>query len=454
MLIIHSIILCIEETHCLYFSCKLNIHMDVSPSSLDRVLEVLFGLGSPHLELASTVIHVTGTNGKGSVCTMLFHALKKFQFSLGLFTSPHLVHINECIRTYVNKVDSLIDLNFLNGRICSLSDQFPNLTEFELLTIIAIEHFGGVSHKLDFVIIEVGVGGKFDCTNVFPEKIANVLTSVSKDHFKILNSKNLLEICKQKCGILQNSSKTPFFVAADFVPMDCLEFIGKMHFNNFNEIYFLKESGYFKNIVSKNVEKLISYDFDANLLKIPLNGRHQKLLTTLVLFLISKIIPKILCEKSESISKFNLAMNEVNVIGRLQFIPKERVILDGSHNIQSINALKEFLFENFKNEKIHIIMAFSNTKSEEDVREILEIVIGFENIQNLIFVEFSKVENMSWISPIPANNLCEIAKNFKLTFPTISIPDLKEAMSYPQTGLKVICGSLYLISEYVTMFPI
>lgn len=166
----------------------------VKKDGLARALACLAKLGDPHLKLKT--IHVTGTNGKGSVCALFEAAARAAGLRTGLFTSPHLVNMTERIR--------LAGINITEDRFAALFEEVykagPDLSFFELLTCMAFVYFA--REKTDLAVIEVGIGGRWDTTNVLPKPELCVITSVDYDHMKYLGN-TLGEIAAQKAGIIK-----------------------------------------------------------------------------------------------------------------------------------------------------------------------------------------------------------------------------------------------------------
>ncbi len=166
----------------------------VKKDGLSRVYACLKKLGDPHLKLKT--VHVTGTNGKGSVCALFEACLRAAGLKTGLFISPHLVSITERIQ--------LGGVNIPEDRFTALFEEAvaagPDLSFFELLTCMAFLYF--VREKVDIAVIEVGIGGRFDTTNVLARPELSVITSIDFDHKKYLGG-TLAEIAAQKAGIIK-----------------------------------------------------------------------------------------------------------------------------------------------------------------------------------------------------------------------------------------------------------
>ncbi|OGR66269.1 MAG: hypothetical protein A2X31_05975 [Elusimicrobia bacterium GWB2_63_22] len=166
----------------------------IKKDGLARVYACLEKLGDPHLRLKT--IHVTGTNGKGSVCALFEASLRAAGLKTGLFISPHLVSMTE--RIQLN--GQCMDREVFTALFSEVFAAGPDLSFFELLTCMAFLHFA--REKTDLAVIEVGIGGRFDTTNVLPRPELSVITSVDFDHKKYLGN-TIAEIASQKAGIIK-----------------------------------------------------------------------------------------------------------------------------------------------------------------------------------------------------------------------------------------------------------
>ena len=163
---------------------------------LSRVLKVLGRLGNPHLGLPC--IHVAGTNGKGSVCAILEAVLREAGYKTGFYHSPHLFDVRERIRNNGRWI-SKASFARLMSRVLE-ADKGKNLTYFELLTLVAFLHFR--EKKVDVAILETGLGGRLDATNVIENPLAAVISSIDFDHTQFLGN-TLEEISAEKAGIIK-----------------------------------------------------------------------------------------------------------------------------------------------------------------------------------------------------------------------------------------------------------
>ena len=163
---------------------------------LERIRLLCEALGHPEREL--TVIHVAGTNGKGSVCAMLDSILRASGRRVGLYTSPYIRHFNERMQVD-GKPISDEELVELTARVRPIADRMEDKpTEFELITAIAFEFFR--KHQCDVVVLEVGLGGRLDSTNIINTPCLSVITGISLDHTAFLGD-TVEKIAAEKAGI-------------------------------------------------------------------------------------------------------------------------------------------------------------------------------------------------------------------------------------------------------------
>lgn len=170
-----------------------------SKLGLERIRELLRLMGNPQDNLR--FIHVAGTNGKGSVCALLAAILQAQGYKTGLYTSPYIEQFNE--RIQINGLPiSDADLCAVTGYVKSFAERMPDLpTEFELVCAIAFEYFR--RRRCEFVVLEVGLGGRLDATNIIPAPLAAVLTPIDYDHMAYLGH-TITDIAGEKCGIIKS----------------------------------------------------------------------------------------------------------------------------------------------------------------------------------------------------------------------------------------------------------
>ena len=300
---------------------------------LDRISVLLSRLGNPQDKLK--FIHIAGTNGKGSVCTELSNVLRCAGYKTGLYTSPYVIDFSE--RIQINNVcisdESLIECTeIVKNEIINLSDEGIVITEFEAIAAAAFLYFDKAG--CDIVVLETGLGGRFDATNVISDCVCSIITSVSLDHTEILGN-TITAIAGEKCGIFKTGKPVIFSetqkeeftsVAYDTATtLSCPVYIARP-----SEMDVLYSDLTGTEIKYKDVEILI-----------PFPGEHQTDNTALVLAA-TEILNK---------SGYNIAIGDVKKGIESSFIPARTeiisrnplVILDGCHNPDSTKALADCL---------------------------------------------------------------------------------------------------------------
>jgi len=336
---------------------------------LRRVEELLGRLGNPHLKARS--VHIAGSKGKGSVAAMIASTLTTAGYSAGLFTSPHLHFYNERIRVD-NKLISNDEIVALVRKLKPEVDEvnrkatYGRLTTFEVTTALGFMHFA--QKTVDFQVIEVGLGGRLDATNVLQPEVC-IITSISFEHMELLGN-TLAEIATEKAGIIKPGSVVVSSSQADEVNKVIEEVCAGRGVDLIRvgrEVTF-HSLGFGPDHQSLQVEgRLGSYE-----LSIPLLGQYQlDNASTAVAAL------EVLAEKGFNISSESIVKGLANVSweGRLQVINRNPVVVvDGAHNIDSIRKLLKALEHYFSYERAILIIGFSLDK---DVAGIVSEVVDF-----------------------------------------------------------------------------
>ncbi|MBQ9244659.1 bifunctional folylpolyglutamate synthase/dihydrofolate synthase [bacterium] len=376
---------------------------------LERIEAILNLLGNPQNNIK--IIHIAGTNGKGSVAATLSNILKCSGYKTGLYTSPHLVEYTERIKINNTDIDKNEFTQYLN-KICHLADNNRiELTEFEILTAIAYKYFS--DNNVDFAIMETGMGGRYDATNVCKNPILSIITSISLDHTDRLGN-TIEKIAYEKAGIIKQNC--PVVIAKDNQGFKVIENVAKTN----NSPLFITE----KDIeITKQRIAIINgkeYDF-------PLIGLYQKKNLALVMTAVDFLIKKGY--------KINIkeGLSTVKWAARLEFIPEKNILIDGAHNPDAAQELKKSLDYYFNDEPKLYIYSTINTKDYKTVAKILfkpddEIYFYEFNHKNAVKYEEYK-NNVSWL------------KNIK----KLDINDFDKIIQSKK--LKIITGSLYMIGE-------
>ncbi|MBO5737798.1 bifunctional folylpolyglutamate synthase/dihydrofolate synthase [bacterium] len=354
---------------------------------LDRVKLALEKLENPQDLLK--YIHVAGTNGKGSTCTMMASILQEAGYKVGLYTSPHIFEYTERIKINGQEI-SKDDFIQLFEEINSLNIQ---LTEFEILTVMMFLYFK--RNNVEIVVLETGMGGRFDATNVIKENLCSIITQIDLDHTDRLG-KTKDDIAFEKAGIIKQNC--PIITSMGYEAIrDKADEVNAM---------LLFSSPYVPQLF---VESLA------------LKGLHQIENLALVLTAINYLF------KDIDEATIQRGLMKVKNPCRFEYFPEKNLIIDASHNPNGIKALRDNLDYYFPNSKRRFVFGCLKTKD-------------YPKMMSLLFQEGDEVYLNSFDYP----DAC-------------SYQDLKENCPVPSkqytgqelTGdkLNVVCGSFYMISS-------
>lgn len=325
---------------------------------LERIKKLLAALGNPEKDFKT--IHVAGTNGKGSVCAMIASVLKESNYKTGLYTSPHLIDFRERIVINGKKIPKQ-KISVLIKDMRRVADKMrPHPTYFEFITALAFKYFS--EQKVDLAVVEVGMGGRFDATNViYPE--VSIITNVSFEHTEHLG-KTIKKIAKEKAGIIKCGR--PVITSAKGVALKVIENKCKELKSN---LIILDEKSFDEKDMNIDNQKFVLYGVkeDYNLTS-RLVGKHQML----------NACCAVACAELLGIRKGYVIKGIKNVFwpGRFEVVQKNPVIiLDGAHNPDGIKALKNTLVKIFGNKKIFFVISICSDKDiEKMIREIAPLV--------------------------------------------------------------------------------
>ncbi len=402
--------------------------------SLNRLRKLLRKLGNPHLKL-SPVIHVAGTNGKGSVISYLRSIYEKNGLNVHTYTSPHLIKFNERIR--INS--SLVNNKYLSSLLeeCEDKNNGQSITFFEITTAAAFLAFS--RNDSDLVLLETGLGGKYDATNIIQSSLCSIITPISMDHMNFLGT-NLLKIASEKIGILKKRSTIILSKQKKSVRQLIRNEVKKKQAILFEEGIDWKITKVLKNSFILNFCDN-NFEFE----KPSLHGYHQ----------IENVSTALACILA--IKKFKLKMKNINRgiketvwPGRMQNLNNgklKKIIgksfdlwLDGGHNIHA----SEVLFTEIdKWKKSKIILILGMVSGKDPVKFLKKIV---NRISLLILLP---IDDHQYIHPYRIKeSLNKSLKNFKEIETCVNINEaLKLIYTRFEKGKVLICGSLYLAGQ-------
>lgn len=332
---------------------------------LERTYKLLEHLGNPERDLK--LIHIAGTNGKGSTTSMITEILMGEGYKIGMYTSPFIEEFEERIQINRNNIPKE-SLAILMDEIKVAVDKvieagYNHPTEFEIITVLMLLYFK--KENIDFGVIEVGLGGTLDSTNVI-KPIIQVITSISFDHTNLLGN-TLEKIAREKAGIIKKGIPTVIYPQQEEV----LKVIKNKCFEMDSELYIANnENLKFKNIV--NLDKpyqLLKYNNEIDIL-LPLLGEHQIINLSVAMQAIEVLNNKNIIDIS--IANIVKSIKNVSWKGRLEVLSNNPyVVIDGAHNIQGIKTLSRNIKKYFKYENLYLILGIL---ADKDVEEMIKII--------------------------------------------------------------------------------
>ena len=408
--------------------------------SLGRINCLLDKLGNPQNKIKN-IIHIAGTNGKGSTLSYIVSILAQAGFKVDSYISPHLVDLNERFRIgnvggfeYIDD-ESLIELLNYSERV---NGESP-ITIFELITAAAFLKFSTTGS--DFLILETGLGGRLDATNVIEKPLVSVITPIGLDHQQFLGS-TLEDIAKEKAGIIKNGSST-------VISKQNYDLIGL--FKKFIELKNNKSKIYGEDYSIKINPNGFNYEdekYNINLPNPSLVGSHQKFNAANAIAAISSIE-----DLKLDTDTFAKGIEETAWPARLEHIKSGKlnqylgntneIWLDGGHNAHAALALAAALNE-LEAKKLIMIIGMLSTKDSND------FLVPFKGkIFKLFSIKIPNQDN----SQDPQN----ISKNAKkIGIDSTAAKDIFDAFDkiklFPEDSYRiVICGSLYLAGEIIKL---
>ncbi|WP_019125716.1 bifunctional folylpolyglutamate synthase/dihydrofolate synthase [Peptoniphilus grossensis] len=396
-----------------------------------RIKKFLEKVGSPEKNLK--VIHVAGTNGKGSTVNFIKDILKE-DYKVGSFVSPHLITYCDRIKIgdqEISQEDFAAIGEFIISKEPEIIEDYGDLNLFEFLTIMAIIYFE--REKVDIAVLEVGMGGRADSTNIFTsrEKLISIITSISMDHMEYLGN-TIEEIADAKAGIITDNG----LVLTTNKDPKILGVIDNEAEKKSAEIYYTKDLE----------SEIIKSDLRGIDFKVKLGDWEEFSLTQIgdyqvenalgaiyALYLLNKKgILKISTEKiRERIKSSSWA-------GRMEIVSRDPlIILDGAHNFDGIKKLVESI-DNFKFKKLYLIMSIL---SDKEHKKMLEEISSYTD--EVIFV------NLDYKRGTSPDELKKEASNYGLHAEVMTVEDAINHYQekYEDGDLILITGSLYFVSE-------
>ncbi len=408
---------------------------------LDRIKLLLNILGNP--EKGKRVIHVAGTKGKGSTCVFISRLLSYHGYKVGLFLSPHL----QCFRERIS-----INGNFISAKefgryiweiknIYEKEDKFKEIGEptlFEILTAISLHYFH--KNNVDFVVLETGLGGRLDATNVVANPLTSVITPIGFDHMDILGD-TIEKISFEKAGIIKRRRPV---ILSEQEERALKVIIDKGRECN-SKIYMAGRDFSTRIIKMDRGGTIFTYKSNKNFfenLKIKLLGEYQVMNSSLAIKTLEVLEDLGLIEIKES--KIRKALEDAFIPGRGEIINEGgRVyILDGAHNEISMREVRKFLQQYFSCGKINLIFGILKDKN---IERVLEMILPCA--EKVIFTAPSGVRERR----TPPDYLLSLAKKmfpFKEMGVSKNVAQaFKMANEFFSFKPVVVTGSFYIVGE-------
>jgi dihydrofolate synthase/folylpolyglutamate synthase len=414
------------------------LRYNVTTFDLSRMERFLKALGNPHKKLET--VHIAGTKGKGSTATMLARMLESNNYKVGLYTSPHVLSLHERI-TIDSKMISEKEMLGLINRAHSSIEKFAKagdeLTFFEIITALSFLHF--VDNKVDIAVIETGLGGRLDSTNVIKPSVVGI-TSISIDHQNLLG-KNLPSIAKEKAGVIKKG--IPVITVSQ--EPEAMKILKKQAVSTKAPL----------SITGHDID--FSYRFESSRehgphtricvttptsrfehLRVPLPGEHQAINCGLALAMLDKL-------KSQGFEiddeKAIEGLREVSMLGRMELISRDpRIIVDTAHNAASIRALNQTIGQHVPYDSM--IVVFGCNQDKDIMGMLTQLQYGADKV---IFTRSNSPkaalpQDLADMYTDICGKMCQTAMTLR---EAVSIA--KNAIS--REDLICITGSFYLIGQ-------
>ena len=411
------------------FMGKKNLHKN-SFNHINIVKEILNILG---YKQTFKIIHITGTKGKGSTTLVLSNMLKSAGYKTASFVSPHIINVRERIAIngeWISEKD-FIDITKKIKNILE-ENKIYNITVFEIFTIIGLYYF--YIQNVDYACIEVGIGGKLDCTNIVDSSIS-IITSISYDHMEILGN-TIEEITEQKAGIIKENS----LVVSAWQEKESINIIKKISKEKKSKLYIFKKD--FDVDIISNTNKILEFNYIENEKKYKfettLLGEHQSENISLAFKTFTLLInnEKLYYKAIDSIKNFSIN-------ARLTFIQRNPdIIIDGAHNSKSLFRILKTIYKWYD----YLIILFAPL-SEKDIKGMCEILKDSDSFIIVSSPNTNYKENDSY----------KTYQFLKERDNIIHIENFNEAVKYMQKLSKeknipaLVIGSLYSASDYINL---
>lgn len=408
-----------------------------SKPGLERIRELVDRIGAPDKSLK--FIHVAGTNGKGSVCAMLSSVLQESGLKTGLFISPYVLEFRERFQINGKMIpeDELADIvERIYPVVESMNQEGKIITEFEMVFAVALKWYE--REGCDVVVLETGLGGRFDATNIISTPLASVIMSISLDHTAILGD-TLEKIAFEKCGIIKPEGITVLYGDQS---VEVIEVVKEAAKTRNNEL-IVADTGCVRKHASSLSGSLFSFcsaGFDSGReteLSIPLLGEHQLYNADAVLHTVIALRKRGLNIPTEAVRR---GLAGAFFPARLEYFRHEPdILLDGAHNPGGAAALRRAVTELLPDRNRTAVVGML---ADKDVRRVLELMVPlFKKIVTVTPDNPRAMKNTELAELISSMGGCAEAA---LHYDDALKRAIDEASS---NGAVVVFGSLYMASD-------
>ena len=390
-----------------------------------------------HPEKNIPTIHVAGTNGKGSTISYMLHMLMEAGYKVGTFTSPYIETFNERISVNGQPITDDEMISLVN-EVKPFAEKIENTdlgspTEFEIITTMMFLYFGKVN-KPDFLLLETGLGGRLDSTNVI-DPILSVITNIGYDHMNILGD-TITDIAREKAGIIKKGR--PIFTAAE--KEDALEVLSQTAKEKHAPYYSFGKDISVKNLSPWEHGEKFSVKTETNTyedVKIKMRGNHQIKNAALAISVIDY-----LKEQGAVKITYDEVMKGIKKSmwkGRFELIHQDPVVIvDGAHNDEGIESLIDTIKRHYSHTRIHILFSALSDKNYKKMIDRLSTVATTMHFTTFDFPRAAKAEDLY--------SACELdKKSFSISWQGL-LNKLLVSNENKKNDLIIVTGSLYFIS--------
>lgn len=388
---------------------------------LKHTVKLLDEIGNPHKKLR--LVHVAGTNGKGSTCSILTKILINHGFKVGLYTSPHLIKFNERIQVNDCQISDEYIATFFNENRAKIKK--IEATFFETTTAMAFNYFK--DQVVDYAVIETGLGGRLDSTNVIIPKVCGI-TSISLDHTEILGD-TIEKITIEKSGIIKQGVPSLTFEQEPSV----LEVLRREAEKRNSELDVITNS---EIDIIKSCKYGTLFNYSDLEFELPLVGDHQVKNCVLAI----KIAKELLGSLFNSL-KVKKSVKTIKWPGRLEKIKNKNMYFDVAHNVEGIRAMIKTVSKSHPDKKI---IGLFSLKSDKNIKSICNVIK--DNFEIIILCH----DKSSYL--LKATVLEKILNGNKIkcySVPSVNI-GVEELDKYRDGYVKIIFGSHYIAEEVYT----